>query len=300
MTAATGDAHQETPATHFVGSASLDGALAQEYRQYLVGALSEPQLIDHLQHRGLEVGISLYTGFSTDTPHSHDDSVECLIVLEGEYVIRELATGRERVLSPGDFLAIPARTPYASKTSGARVLFVKAPGGQDKRAAPVDAELRAWLEHAPPAPQQSRSSASLTDTIAVYGHHLAEWQHRDEQWLTISFRWFTAALLVSLLPHLENYFSLDTGLPPYLFTAAGTGLAVYFLMISTAYGARLSSSGATLAKTEELLPVELRRERLPAGGPRWTRWRMAAWTPWAMTGFLAVVNIASLVSLLAR
>lgn len=126
----------------------IEEALDQNYRQYLTGRLERPQEKLDCVEDDIEVGISRYERFTADQPHRHPRATEHVYVLEGEVRIRLLdGTGREYRLGPGDFFLLRPGEAYASKnTAGTRVLFIKAPGGNDKQPLKPDPDTAAWLK----------------------------------------------------------------------------------------------------------------------------------------------------------
>ena len=124
----------------------LDLALGQEYRQYLAGHLSRPQpLLKHIED-DIEVGMSLYTEFTADKPHFHPECTEHGYVLSGAVRVKILDTAEEEEFREGDFFLIRPNVRYASKNApGTRVLFIKAPGKNDKMEIVPDEMTKAWL-----------------------------------------------------------------------------------------------------------------------------------------------------------
>lgn len=157
-------------------------------------------------------------------------------------------------------------------------------------------------------PSSGVSSASdpvTEDIVALYAIYQAEWEHRDSLIWSQTFRIFFAALFITLLPYLENYFSLDLPFPSLFFVLASLILTLYFLVLSLAYAERLAAVGATIQKLQGMLDYRLRRvpvgENLPLvrrGAMRWiVSTRITMWTPIAMSAFLILVDIAVLVGI---
>ena len=125
----------------------LDDALTHDYRQYLTGHLGRPQpFLKHIDD-DTEIGMSFYREFRSDTPHVHPVCTEHAYILEGMIRLRLLdGSGEEYELHPGDFFVLPPNTPYVTKNApGTRVLFIKAPGRNDKTLVEPDAETLAWM-----------------------------------------------------------------------------------------------------------------------------------------------------------
>ena len=130
-----------------IRGADLDRALEKQYRQYLTGHLQRPQI--HLQHidDDIEIGISHYREFTADKPHMHPTATEHSYVLQGSMKILLLEDEpREYQFDAGDFFVLRPGIGYATKNApGTKVLFVKAPGINDKTEVPVTEALAQWL-----------------------------------------------------------------------------------------------------------------------------------------------------------
>ena len=125
----------------------VEAALDKNYRQYLTGRLERPQKELDCLEDDIEVGMSRYDCFTADVPHRHPMATEHVYVLEGEVRVRLLESGQEYRLERGDFFLLRPGVAYASKNAaGTRVLFVKAPGGNDKQPVEPDPDTAAWLE----------------------------------------------------------------------------------------------------------------------------------------------------------
>ncbi len=136
---------QEQPA-FVLAAQQIEWALHQTYRQYLTGRLERPQKELSCLEDDIEVGISRYDGFTADKPHLHLRATEHVYVLEGEVRIRLMNGGQEYRLKQGDFFLLRPGVAYASKNAaGTRLLFIKAPGGNDKQLAEPDPETISWL-----------------------------------------------------------------------------------------------------------------------------------------------------------
>lgn len=131
----------------FLKSSEIEAALESEYRQYFIGDLSKPQLLDYLEQGDLEIGTSLYREAKADTPHMHSRTSEILYIIKGEYHIFDLNTNTEYILYAGDFFVLPPNTPYASKAkANTQVFFIKT-GGNDKIEIVPDDITTKWLEN---------------------------------------------------------------------------------------------------------------------------------------------------------
>ena len=128
-------------------AAQIEAALDQNYRQYLTGRLERPQRWLDCVEDEIEVGLSRYDRFTADRPHRHPVATEHVYVLEGEVRLLLLEDRREFRLRPGDFFVLRPGAAYASKNAPrTRVLFIKAPGGNDKDPVEPDPETAAWLD----------------------------------------------------------------------------------------------------------------------------------------------------------
>lgn len=124
---------------------TIDNALSNEYRQYFIGELSRPQLLNHLEQGDLEIGTSLYKNSKADAPHMHNKTSEILYIIKGTYKVLDINADKEYTLNAGDFFVIPPQTPYASKAKfDTQVLFIKT-GGNDKVVVDVSEGTQKWL-----------------------------------------------------------------------------------------------------------------------------------------------------------
>lgn len=124
---------------------TIDNALSNEYRQYFIGELSRPQLLDYLKQGDLEIGTSLYQEAKSDVPHKHSKTSEILYILKGTYKILDIDADKEYTLKVGDFFVLPPNTPYAGKAEAdTQVLFIKT-GGNDKISVEVSEKIKNWL-----------------------------------------------------------------------------------------------------------------------------------------------------------
>ena len=134
-------------ALEWIRSEALDEALSREYRQYLTGHLQRPQ--PHLQHidDDIEIGISHYRFFTADKPHVHPVATEHGYILQGCLRLRLLdGSGLEQEFHAGDFFVLKPGIGYATKSApDTKILFIKAPGINDKTDVPVSDELARWL-----------------------------------------------------------------------------------------------------------------------------------------------------------
>lgn len=125
----------------------IEVALKESDRQYLVGDLQIPQILEHINDNEVEVGISHYKKFTSDKPHKHTEVTEYQMVLKGKSSIKSLLTNEVMELNEGDFYVVPKNTPYAQKSiEDTKILFFKHPGKNDKILVEIDEVTRKWLE----------------------------------------------------------------------------------------------------------------------------------------------------------
>ena len=132
---------------NYLSGKEISQALQKAYRVYLCGDLSNPQEeLSWIYDNQLEIGISYYKGFTADKPHFHEIATEYNYILKGSskfYVVNE---EKEYVFQHGSLFVVPPNTMYASKhLADTQVLFVKSPGGNDKRLIDIHPELKIWL-----------------------------------------------------------------------------------------------------------------------------------------------------------
>lgn len=136
---------QSSDKIFYVKSAEIKKALDKEYRQYFIGQLQKPQLLNYIEKDNLEIGTSLYKKSKADTPHRHSLTSEMLYILKGTYKILLIDIMKEYVLTVGDFFVLPPKTPYASKAlPDTQVLFIKT-GGNDKEVVSISEEVQIWM-----------------------------------------------------------------------------------------------------------------------------------------------------------
>ena len=131
---------------HVFPADELGRALEASRRVYLSGTLARPQVeIAHVDS-SFEMGISNYETFTCDTPHVHPRNEEFNYIAAGETHVMDLRTETVHVLPAGSVFILEPGVAYASKhTAGTRVIFFKAPGGDDKTVVEVSESARAWM-----------------------------------------------------------------------------------------------------------------------------------------------------------
>jgi|GEM_PF-1600696 len=139
-----------TRGVHFIDGSDVDAALDDAGRTYLVGHLGHPQ--PQLGHVGslptpIEVGMTRYNRTTADVPHLHEWNTDIVVVITGTYAVRILSTGETKVLSPGGTCVIePGIAHVCVAEGGTQVLFIKTPGGNDKKVVDPDGAIREWVE----------------------------------------------------------------------------------------------------------------------------------------------------------
>lgn len=125
----------------------INNALSKQYRQYLTGRLTREQ--KHLQHidDDIEIGVSYYKEFTSDTPHKHPVATEHCYILQGVVRVQCLEGERTKFeFHEGDFFVIEKGVAYATKNAAnTKVLFIKSPGINDKEVVEIDADIKDWL-----------------------------------------------------------------------------------------------------------------------------------------------------------
>jgi 8-oxo-dGTP diphosphatase len=60
-----------------IGAADIEQALSEVTRQYLVGNLERPQILRHIAHGNLEIGVTRYgPKGGIEAPHTHRHAFE--------------------------------------------------------------------------------------------------------------------------------------------------------------------------------------------------------------------------------
>lgn len=128
-------------------AATIEKAMQESKRQYLVGELSLPQALEYIHDKDVEAGITEYQQYTIEKPHYHERTSEYIYVLEGETKYFNLNTREEIRIGKGDFFIIRKHTTYAQKSpAGLKLLFFKYPLGNDKISIEDDGSLTKWYE----------------------------------------------------------------------------------------------------------------------------------------------------------
>lgn len=74
---------------------NIKKAFQNTTRQYLVGNLMKPQILDFFKDENLEIGLTEYTKYSTEKPHFHTIATEYQLILEGKTKYFDLTENKE-------------------------------------------------------------------------------------------------------------------------------------------------------------------------------------------------------------
>jgi hypothetical protein len=129
----------------FLSAEEIKLSLQHSTRQYLAGDLKLPQSLSFLMDKKVEAGISRYDCYHWEKPHYHTTTDEYCYMLSGETRYVDLAEGKEYSFKAGDFYILRHNTPYIQKClKGCALLFMKAPGINDKVTLPMNEILTEW------------------------------------------------------------------------------------------------------------------------------------------------------------
>lgn len=111
----------------------IEKAFKETDRQYFVGNLGLPQILDHIDEKDIEIGITSYDSETYEKPHWHPVQKEFQYMLSGETTYKDVLTGEEITYNKGDFYSIYPEICYEqwSKPSTS-ILFIKVPAINDK------------------------------------------------------------------------------------------------------------------------------------------------------------------------
>ena len=124
----------------------IEASLQGTTRQYLAGNLKRPQALRHIQTEHLEIGVTVYSDYSSEPAHYHTEATEYQYMLEGWTQYMDTETREVLEFVKGDFYAILSGTKYAQKSKpGTKILFIKVPSINDKTICPMDDALLSWL-----------------------------------------------------------------------------------------------------------------------------------------------------------
>lgn len=119
-------------------------SLIDNNRQYLVGDLKKPQNLRHILDDNIEIGITSYSNYEYELPHTHTVAFEYQYVLSGHTFYLDIESEEEYEFKKGDFYRISPSLKYAQKSkNGTQILFVKLPPGNDK----IDIEPKKYAQN---------------------------------------------------------------------------------------------------------------------------------------------------------
>lgn len=121
-------------------------SLVDNSRQYLVGDLKIPQKLNFIFDTNIEIGITDYSEYQSELPHTHSVAYEYQYMLSGHTFYLDIETNEEFEFKKGDFFKISPGFKYAQKSKkGTRILFIKVPPGNDKINLESDKFITDWL-----------------------------------------------------------------------------------------------------------------------------------------------------------
>lgn len=124
----------------------IERGLRKSTREYLVGNLSQPQILEHVSDPNVEIGISDYQKDTLDKPHFHPVIAEYQYILEGEIILFDLDNLLYYHLAKGDFYAIPKGVKHVQLSKkDSRILFVKNKSINDKQKVIINQETNKWI-----------------------------------------------------------------------------------------------------------------------------------------------------------
>ena len=125
---------------------AMTRALSETTRQYYVGRLTRPQIIEFIHDDRLEIGISSYCEHTYEPTHKHEIATEYQYLISGWTEYMDTDTDEVFEFKAGDFYAILPGTAYAQKVkAGTSILFIKTPSINDKQLVEISPEQTAWL-----------------------------------------------------------------------------------------------------------------------------------------------------------
>jgi mannose-6-phosphate isomerase-like protein (cupin superfamily) len=129
----------------FIKKEKIDGAYCKNIRQYLCGKLNNPQDLKNITDDNVEVGLTVYTEYKTESPHYHMTCSEYQYIIAGCTKYLDCDTNEEYEFKEGDFFIIRPGTRYFQKSQkGCKILFVKYPSGNDKVVTNITEQQKNW------------------------------------------------------------------------------------------------------------------------------------------------------------
>jgi len=131
---------------HFIKGTDVASALDSVNRQYLVGDLTQPQLLENICDSNVEMGITSYREYACEAPHYHTETTTYEYIVDGYTKYYDVTNHHEYYFSKGDVVVIRPETVYAQKSlPGTVIVFFKHPSGNDKISVETSLELESWL-----------------------------------------------------------------------------------------------------------------------------------------------------------
>lgn len=129
-----------------IANEAMTRALSEATRQYYVGNLARPQIIEFIHDDRLEIGISSYREHTYEPAHQHKIATEYQYLISGWTEYMDTDTDEVFEFKAGDFYAILPGTSYAQKVkAGTSILFIKTPSINDKQLVEISPEQTLWL-----------------------------------------------------------------------------------------------------------------------------------------------------------
>ena len=130
----------------FIRKSEVDQSLLYTTRQYFVGDLQRPQILQFIKSSDLEVGITSYRDYSLEPPHRHSVATEYQYVVSGCTQYMDVESKEVFQFSQGDFYVIHSGTAYAQRSApDTRILFIKVPSTNDKEIVAIEKDVQEWL-----------------------------------------------------------------------------------------------------------------------------------------------------------
>ncbi len=130
---------------NIINACDIEKVLEHVSRQYLVGDLKKPQELKFVRDQNLEIGITDYNEYSTESVHYHTDATEYQYIISGWTQYMDVETGEIFEFKKGDFYGIEKNTTYAQKSKrGTRILFIKVPSVNDKHVVEITKDVQDW------------------------------------------------------------------------------------------------------------------------------------------------------------
>jgi 8-oxo-dGTP diphosphatase len=174
-----------------ISQIEIQTALDNTTRQYLVGQLKQPQILQHINDNLIEIGISNYTEYTTEAAHTHGQAYEYQFTLSGQTIYLDITNKQEHTFNRGDFYRIEPGTHYVQKCkAGTRILFIKVPPGNDKINIDHTESIQKWLDngmktirtdfyHDPHAPAANSIKPAVAVAILNQNHELLLLKRKD-------------------------------------------------------------------------------------------------------------------------